>query len=377
MFAQLPPVVVHATQELGPGVGEKHTRPGQQVFVSTLSDPPQIPSFAHSPASRGTSPPSTGPLSTGSRSTGAPPSAAAFASGTAASSEAAVGAGGAVGESLPDGSMNVPQATSPASANPAAATTLELRIGRSCIGARAYHRGMALRSGWLVFPLAVFVGIAAACTHEVTHEAGDDDDDSDAGSNSGLGVLTFKPAVMYSGFDGTNPYQVPFAVYDYGDDVEVTASPANAVTLEPKTLVNPVGPTGEDKGKYYFATTKAAGDVTLTVKSKGKTASGTLHIAAYEASAWTVGQKRYETAADADNPACATCHEGAQGIDHSPAALATVDDSGVSTVFTTGISPGGFQIKISGQPGHRWKVTDAEKAGLIVYLRGLTPKGFK
>lgn len=238
---------------------------------------------------------------------------------------------------------------------------------------------MTLRAAWLVLPLALLVGVVAACTHEVTHTApGDDDDDTDASKPStAIGDLTFRPSEMYSGFDGTNTYQVPFAVYDYGDDVEVTASPASAVTFEPKTLLKPIGPNGEDKGKYYFATTKAAGDVTLTVKSNGKTASGILHIAAYQPSAWTAGQKRYETAADADNPACATCHEGAQGIDHSPAALATVDDPGVSTVFTTGISPGGFQIKIAGQPGHRWKVTDDEKAGLIVYLRGLTPKGFK
>jgi hypothetical protein len=247
---------------------------------------------------------------------------------------------------------------------------------------------MALRSVWLLLSLAVTVSVAAACTHEVTKEvddpSADDDDDDDTTSkppdDSGLGVLTFRPSTMYSGFDGTHAFKVPFAVYDYDDDVKVTASPAGAVTLTEQTLANPTGPNGTDKGKYYFAQTKAAGDVTLTVTSKGRTASGVLHVAQYDAASWSAGEARYTTASGPpdNDPPCTQCHAGASGIDHSPAALATVKDEDVGRIITTGISTGGFPIKINGQAGHKWQVKDdSEKLGLITYLRALEPKGFK
>lgn len=244
---------------------------------------------------------------------------------------------------------------------------------------------MALRSLSVLLPIAGIVfGLVIACTHEATKlvddPAGDDDDD-DASSlpptDSGLGLLSFKPSDIYSGFDGTHTFKVPFAIYDYGDDVTVTASPAGSVTLAEATLAKPVGPNGTDTGKYYIATVKAAGDITLTAKSKSKTASGTLHVTEYDPNTWTTGEGRYKAGPNTDNPPCTDCHVNGQAIDHSPAALATVTDQEVGLIVTTGISTGGFPIKINGKAGHRWEVTDEQKVGLITYLRALEPKGFK
>ena len=236
---------------------------------------------------------------------------------------------------------------------------------------------MALRPAWLAVSFALVAGVAVACTHTVSKEVDDPagDDDDDAGS-SGLAALQFRPAQMYSGVDGTHAFKVPFAIYNAGDDVEVTASPASAVKITPKALAAAEG----DKGKYYFAETKAAGDVTLTVKSNGKTASGTLHIEQYAAARWSAGEQRYINAVDDAHPACSKCH-GEGGIDHSPSALASVTDEKIGLIMSTGLSTGNFPISVDKTQypdGHKWTSGPGpEQDGLITYLRALEPKGFK
>ena len=78
---------------------------------------------------------------------------------------------------------------------------------------------------------------------------------------------------------------------------------------------------------------------------------------------------------DANNPPCTTCHAGANGVDHSPAALGGVDDPKVTAIITTGIGTDNFPIQIGGKPGHKWSVTPDQLTGLVTYLRALDPKG--
>jgi hypothetical protein len=70
------------------------------------------------------------------------------------------------------------------------------------------------------------------------------------------------------------------------------------------------------------------------------------------------------------------CHAGGNAIDHSPAAMASSTDEAIATVITTGISTAGFPI-MGVQGDHRWTVSQAERDGLVTYLRGLPPRGFK
>lgn len=218
----------------------------------------------------------------------------------------------------------------------------------------------------------LLLGISVGCTHTVTKEVpvGDDDD-------STIGELQFRPSELYSGFDGTHSFKVPFAVYNGADDVEVTASPKSTVTITAKTLAAPEG----DKGKYFFAEVKAAGDVTLTVTSKSGTATAMLHITAYEASRYATGEARYKTGLDATHPPCTKCHEGQDGIDHSPSALASVTDQKIGLIMSTGLSTANFPIAVDKAEypnGHKWTSgPGAEQDGLITYLRALEPKGFK
>jgi hypothetical protein len=235
---------------------------------------------------------------------------------------------------------------------------------------------------------AVFVGSFAgvfACSSTTTsyvdepeeQPAADGGFDSQPSAESGLGVLTFMPESSFSGFDGTHTFTVPIAIYDSGDDLKVTSSDPAAADIVPKKLTNPVREDGTtDNGKYFFVTVKKAGAITLKATSNGKTVESKITVAEYASGRWEAGETRYKNGGSGD-PACTDCHVNGSAIDHSPAALATATDEKIAVVITTGISTGGFPIKIDNQPGHKWTVSDPERDGLVTYLRGLQPKGFK
>lgn len=209
-----------------------------------------------------------------------------------------------------------------------------------------------------------------------TQKSDDGRFDSTPAPDSGLGVMSFSPDSLFSGFDGEHAFKVPIAVYDAADDVVVTAKDPSAATIVAVKLANPVVDGVLDNGKYFMVTPKKAGAITLVAKSAGRTIEATLTVQAYAGAQWMAGKQRYESGGTNGDPACAQCHAGSAGIDHSPAALASVDDQKVGTVITSGISTSGFPIKESSK-GHRWEVTEEERDALVTYLRGLQPRGFE
>jgi hypothetical protein len=200
--------------------------------------------------------------------------------------------------------------------------------------------------------------------------------DSQPPGDSGLGILTFRPETIYSGYDGVHTFQVPTAVYDADSDLQITASDPSALDIVAKTLVDPNKNGTPDNGKYFFVTVKKPGTFKLTATSKGHTAEATLTASAYTPDRWDVGAARYKTG-EAGDPPCTDCHVNGKAIDHSPAALATVTDEKIGFTITSGIAPGGYAIKIDNVATHKWHVTDPEKLGLITYLRALEPRGFQ
>lgn len=203
--------------------------------------------------------------------------------------------------------------------------------------------------------------------------------DSAPPENSGEGTLLFQPALEYSGFDGVHAFKVPISVHGNGSDLVLTADDPSAVTITPVKLVDAT----RDKGTFFMLETKKAGLVTLTATSRGQTAQAELHIASYAAARWTAGEQRYNNAAAGD-PACKQCHGGGQGIDHSPAAIASITDGEVGRIMTAGEKPGFIAIGDTSCPScsadgqqHIWKTSDEERQGLIAYLRGLDPRGFR
>jgi mono/diheme cytochrome c family protein len=210
-----------------------------------------------------------------------------------------------------------------------------------------------------------------------TQKSDDGKFDSTPAPDAGLGVMSFSPDSVHSGFDGEHAFKVPIAVYDANDELVVSAKDPSAATIVAVKLENPVVDGVLDNGKYFMVTPKKAGDIVLVAKSSGRSIEAKLSVTAYTTAQWAAGKQRYENAGTSGEPACTQCHAGSAGIDHSPAALASVDDQKVGTVITSGISTSGFPIKESTGKGHRWEVTEDERAALVTYLRGLEPRGFE
>ena len=244
-----------------------------------------------------------------------------------------------------------------------------------------------------LFGLAAVLGLAGAvgsfaCSEDPPAFPPDEEEDGGKGTtkdsgfdskppeDSGLG-LGFLPDESFSGFDGVHTFKAPIAVYDSDSDLQVTADPS-ALELKPVKLKNPVGPDGiEDKGKYYMVTVKKAGTHTITATSRGKSVNVKMNVTSYDSQQWTAGETRYKNQGAGSDPPCTNCHVNGEAIDHSPAALSSVTDEKVGSVITSGISTAGFPIMIDNKPGHQWQVTEDERKALVVYLRGLEPKGFQ
>ncbi|WP_394822821.1 hypothetical protein [Pendulispora albinea] len=182
--------------------------------------------------------------------------------------------------------------------------------------------------------------------------------------------LQVRPTSVYSGFDQTHTFRIPIAVYGAGKDLKVTLSDPSAATIEPAALKDPKG----DDGKWYILTVKKVGQTSFTATAGGQSAQSSIHVVDYGRDRYAAGEKRYLNA-DGTKPACTKCHGGQDGIDHSPAALASVEDNRVETVITTGQRISGGPIPDVEQ-GHRWDPSEDQLAGLVTYLRALPPKNF-
>lgn len=189
------------------------------------------------------------------------------------------------------------------------------------------------------------------------------------GGAPAVGALEMSPGTMYSGTDGTHTFRVPFAVYNGGDDLEVTVADPSVADIAPAKLTA----AQSDEGAYYILTVKKAGTTEIVAKSGALTTSGSLTVAEYGPALYAAGAQRYTTGSGGQ-PACTQCHsEG--GIDHSPAALSGATDGKVRAIVRTGIGTNGQPIRTT--DNHKWSVTDAELDGLVAYLRALPPKGFE
>lgn len=193
--------------------------------------------------------------------------------------------------------------------------------------------------------------------------------DSAPPPSSSLGFLHATAQRQYSGFDGVHDFKVPVALRGGGADLQLTADDPSAATV---ARVTPVTPKEGAKTDYFMVTTKKAGLLSLTATSGTQKATVRISVAAYEPARWEAGEARYKNGAGS-NAACTTCHVAGKALDHSPTALAAVTDGDVAKIMTLGEKPGPKKIT---EVDHRWTMDDDERRGLIVYLRGLDPRGF-
>jgi len=181
------------------------------------------------------------------------------------------------------------------------------------------------------------------------------------------------PDTAHTGFDGTHVFKVP-----------VSTNLTNVTwKVEDPTIADIAGvATPADYAEYgetwAMVTAKKAGTTKLTGTSGAKTVTAMLIVTAYTAANVTAGDKRYNTpdnATAAQRNACAGCHKLANGVDHSPVAMSSYTDDEILSAITTGAYPGPDGYKLMGV-NHAWNLTDAEKPGIVPYLRTLPPRGF-
>lgn len=180
----------------------------------------------------------------------------------------------------------------------------------------------------------------------------------DNGGTDSAAVCIF-PSAVYSGYDGTGKYQAPIIGTHAKTKITWTLADPSLADLEPNS-----------DGTELMITTKKAGKTTITAKAGDASVSVPFQIYSYTAQNRMDGEHRYKNMEGSD-PACFTCHE--TGPDHSPTQVDADTDDQVQHSFLTGTDPEGRPIEA---PKHTWTVTDAEKPGLVSYLRSLPPKGF-
>jgi len=178
------------------------------------------------------------------------------------------------------------------------------------------------------------------------------------------------PDVAHTGFDGTHVFKVPLSTNLTNVTWKIDDPAIASITpVATPALYAEYGET------WAMVTAKKAGTTKVTATGGGKTVSSMLVVQAYTAANLAAGDKRYNTP---DNPtaaqrnACAGCHKLANGADHSPVVLAAYDDDDVLPAITTGVYQDGYQLMVT----HTWNLTDAEKQGIMPYLRSLPPRGF-
>ncbi len=228
--------------------------------------------------------------------------------------------------------------------------------------------------------------------------------DVNAGGGTGMGTcqgnlsLSFTP--MYSAYDGTHTFQVPAIANGVsGAAVTWSASDPSMVTFEDDPTTGGT-----------LITMQKAGQVTIQATAGDKCGTSLLTITAATPQDWDVGNQRYNSGyplpnilangtpqipADGSNPlevpgqppACTNCHgETAtksvfQTVSHTPEQTGGFSDDQLAGIFMNGvIPPGGYYDSSIVPQGiwqffHKWTdITDAQKKGVIVYLRSLTPK---
>jgi hypothetical protein len=211
-------------------------------------------------------------------------------------------------------------------------------------------------------------------------------DDDTAGEGTGGLKLVYDP--MFSAFEPTHTYQVPVVVEGLPKDLDWTATPADAVMIEP----------APEQGGALI-TMRKSGTVKIKAISRGSKMSGeaTLNIQEATPELWEIGQKRYTAPnmgafvnTDAsmfgvgvnENASCNNCHGEASTlkVEHTPQQAAGYSPEELINVFTMAKKPEGAPMRVQNIPAniwqqiHKWKMSEEEQKGIIVYLRSLAPK---
>ena len=245
----------------------------------------------------------------------------------------------------------------------------------------------------LRFILALALQLSAAsaflaCGGESDDDAaGDDDTQGGMEPAMGTGELKIAFSPMYSAFEPDHDYKIPAIVEGVlpADIKSWTASDMSAVSFTP---------TAEGT---MIQIRKAAGEVKITAETNdGKKGTATLRITEATPDDWRLGQARYTTGGSAiginrdagmlgitvnQMAQCSFCH-GAAGslmVAHTPQQAGGYSDEELVKIFTEATKPAGIGMRTNFPEAmwksiHKWNMQEADRKGVVVYLRSLTPE---
>ncbi|WP_141734011.1 c-type cytochrome [Oligoflexus tunisiensis] len=199
---------------------------------------------------------------------------------------------------------------------------------------------------------------------------------------------------LFSGFDGTNSFKVLVDARVFGElPQEIQASEEKIIELyrgkdyESAAVAKAAGLSLEvdasfvtvsfkdisPGGRQYELTTQKAGSTSATFKLGSAEMPLALEIAEYTAAQVAAGKQRYNTEVTGEtySPACASCHRTDRGANHSPYLMANYSDPGLLATIEAGVNTDdNWESNI---PHKMIFANDAEKSGIVPYLRSLDP----
>jgi len=221
------------------------------------------------------------------------------------------------------------------------------------------------RCGWItaLASLALAAGLAAC---------GSDDSGKlyDHGPVHACTGTFLCPTTAYTGYDPGHTYKTPFS----------TSLKNVTWSLDDPTIGEIYEVSAPESYRDFGASwamveTFKAGTTTVHARSGNQDLTATLTVTAYDTQVVEAGRNRYYTPANPGGKriACSDCHTAVNGADHSPLEMEVFTDDEILSAIVTGAYPDGYVLK---NVDHKWDLTDAERAGIVPYLRSLAPKGF-
>jgi hypothetical protein len=173
------------------------------------------------------------------------------------------------------------------------------------------------------------------------------------------------PRHIYTGFDGVHRFVAPVVSVDEPGALTWSIADRKLARLTPSA----------EKNRHVMIEPERAGETKLSAEAARKRATATLSIASYTEEQYEAGKRRYAE--------CMECHARGKAPIHTPTELDGYSDQQIEDTFVLGVDPEGRRISdnaefaaVLGASTHAWAVSDAEKVGLVVYLRALPEMGF-
>ena len=216
--------------------------------------------------------------------------------------------------------------------------------------------------------------LAVAC-------GGGGDGSEGAGPPPGPDGEDFGPLILFSGFNGTDTFQVPVFLFgEFTGEVTWESLDPAVATIAPVARPSDAGPPVEGfREEFAMVTTTGAGTTKIRGTAGGETIEMDINVTQYTVDQVAAGRQRYNMPANPDEAArkaCASCHALANGVDHSPNWLSPLGDAEILGAIRTGVYEfEGGRYELRGV-NHAFDLTDAEAQGIVPFLRSLPPRGF-